>query len=1617
MCLGFVSFELPISDKPVLGEWQLTASAEGFATDVVATFEVDEYVLPKFEVVIDVPPTISESEAARGVAGQINAVYTYGERVSGSAKLELWKEADLYPQSFGPPWGAYFGPFQEDEEEGVLESQDPPKPVATLDVFLENNKATAFAFNLVNNVDSNDSSSSPPPPFPNDLDSKELPVMIMDCFRCNVQPWMQNSWGQKLVVKAVVTEGPTGAKQDAEISITTAKHPFNHKFTVDRDFFIRGLPFAGSLTVTKLDGSPAITDIRSDTLLKPKVTVLFCYLYSPGCKASSVVEVPCTLQGGVCDFSVTVPFDATTVVFDVVEPVGNFPDSSGKQTYTVQGSNAESASSSYLRIFRDQKEAPTVHVGSSMRIVAAATAPFTTIQWKAVANGKLVAFGAESDLTPTCTQSPSRDNRCKCLRYTKKEIKILETSWLQQIECGEAPDFRSRCRVAEDSTCPHIESQYIGWDQEARESLYVPASGAPCGIYDGQACLSEFTIDVTAEMAGANAKLFAFFITEDGEIVPDEIDLGIARDLSTKVTIDLANEKEYYAPGEDVTITVKSEGTVVNDVQDDTSVESSSSAGTSLLGLAAIDKSVLLLRNEKALTAVDVLTDQANALSADKLYNRNLFAADTFGKAGLAFLHSNNVSVPQQQRWIWGGGGVRVDDVVMVAAPEMDAADGFPPPPAAAPPPPPGGGAPLKKVAKVRSYFPETWIYESQTIINGEPHSFTFKAPDTITSWMFSGVCVSSETGLGISKTNAIKIFRPFFLEMKLPYSVVRGESFELVVAVYMYDNPVSEDEAAAEDVTVTLDRTNGVTSDYEMIGANQKICAGLRSGQPCSVSFYLKPARIGNIKLAVKAQTTTQADASERVLIVKPEGVEREYTTSRLMVIDEGTGVSNVLDLKTAVPTDTGLVPESASIRVSATADLMGASIEGLDQLVRLPTGCGEQNMITFSPIISVRKYLVATGGLTSKLEADTDKYMTTGYQRELTYRRRDNGFSAFGDSDPESSMWLSAFVLRSFALADTYVYIDPQILSTTAAWIISLQKETGIFPTYGRVIHADMKGGAAGSELTLTAYVTLALLECREALDALNADHDHGKDLNDGIAKAVEYIEGNYTNSAVSVYSSTLAAFVLTKAKSPHAEDARKIMMGKASDGPNGRYWNTSPNGKDQHSTDKENGVPPWQCHSQRSQDVEATAYALLVMVAAGDFASGVNVAKWLAQSRNGNGGWQSTQDTVVALEALSEYAAKTMEKMGSIAVTVTASSTEAHVAYQETLQLTGDNFGLFQTVAIPTSNVKDGIPSSVSFVAHGTGGKCMVSSTVSWFEAEPTLIAPPIILVVKQFPGVFRRRRRDHDTDAAAAAPLNPVYTMKVCASIAHGRNAAGMSVIQADFFSGFVLGEAVGAIQANNPGVKLVENYGTGIAFYIDEITADRTCVKFEATRAHRVGEVKPIRVRAYDYYELETSVDMLVVADPTINVDVADDVDAVKCRMITAAKLCRAESKHSSCFWDRKDKVCIRSEVSNEDEVPIKCNDFSKRNECKTKDSCTWKARKKQCTEEDASPACQSVSKRNACKETDGCQWKAQKKQCIMGEAAPTCESIPKRNACKETEGCKWRAQKKQCTVA
>jgi CD109 antigen len=86
--------------------------------------------------------------------------------------------------------------------------------------------------------------------------------------------------------------------------------------------------------------------------------------------------------------------------------------------------------------------------------------------------------------------------------------------------------------------------------------------------------------------------------------------------------------------------------------------------------------------------------------------------------------------------------------------------------------------------------------------------------------------------------------------------------------------------------------------------------------------------------------------------------------------------------------------VPDSARSYVAITGSLLSQTIQGLDQLLAMPYGCGEQNMLLFAPDTYILKYLQGTSQLTPEVRAKAETLLVTGYQRELTYQRQDGSF-----------------------------------------------------------------------------------------------------------------------------------------------------------------------------------------------------------------------------------------------------------------------------------------------------------------------------------------------------------------------------------------------------------------------------------------------------------------------------------------------------------------------------------------------------------------------------------------------------------------------------------------------
>ncbi|KTG04782.1 hypothetical protein cypCar_00047074 [Cyprinus carpio] len=221
--------------------------------------------------------------------------------------------------------------------------------------------------------------------------------------------------------------------------------------------------------------------------------------------------------------------------------------------------------------------------------------------------------------------------------------------------------------------------------------------------------------------------------------------------------------------------------------------------------------------------------------------------------------------------------------------------------------------------------------------------------------------------------------------------------------------------------------------------------------------------------------------------------------------------------------------------------------------------------------------------------------------------------------------SPWLTAFVMRSFGLARRFIFIDPSVLESAKDWLISQQGSDGCFMQQGTLYHNDMKGGV-GDNVTMTGYTVASLLEMGSpSLHALSCLRPVVRNL------------GNTYVTALLAYTFSLAGETRTRAQLLNALNSVAISEG------NKLHWSQTSSGD--------------------TLAVEISSYVLLAVLSVqplttANLGYANRIVNWLVTQQNPYGGFSSTQDTVVALHALSLLAAEVFSLEGSSTVTVQSS-----------------------------------------------------------------------------------------------------------------------------------------------------------------------------------------------------------------------------------------------------------------------------------------------------------------------------------------------------------------------
>ncbi|XP_048243514.1 CD109 antigen-like isoform X5 [Haliotis rufescens] len=921
--------------------------------------------------------------------------------------------------------------------------------------------------------------------------------------------------------------------------------------------------------------------------------------------------------------------------------------------------------------------------------------------------------------------------------------------------------------------------------------------------YIDKANLASFSIPVTSKMA-PNARIIVYYVRKDGEIVTDSVSFDVDGAFENKVSISM--DKTTAQPGDSVNVQVTADP-------------------QSLVNLLAVDQSVLLLKSGNDITQSEVISELK---SYDTI--KSVGGGGFGGPIPLGAVARRKRMVLPWGGW-WGfptyyggsdanqifqnsGVAVMTDALVykyvkpyypcifcdILAHGPMPPQTGSVLGSGVAIPQVLGGTGALKEVEHIRSAFPETWLWQNQTTSTDGKAVISTTVPDTITSWVASAFAVNAQSGLGIAPTSAkIRVFRPFFVSLNLPYSVTRGEQLALQAIVFNY---LTQDVDAVVSIPQSKDYLNVVidaNGREQTESKDQTQTVYVKAGGATSVYFPIVPATLGKIDLTVSARSTLAADAVKRQLLVEPEGTPKEYNVPVLIDLKQATSFSKNVPI--TLPQN--VVSGSQTARITAIGDLMGPTVSGLDSLLRMPTGCGEQTMLGLAPDVFVTNYLTATKQLTGDIEDKAIKYMESGYQRELTYQHKDGSFSAFGDRDPSGSMWLTAFVIKTFHQAKPYTFIDDDVLTRAIDWMVARQKADGSFPEPGRVIHKDMTGGS-NKGASLTAYVLIALLENNDLVGNVQ------QRIRTATTKALQFLENE---TPADDYSLAIITYALQLAGSTKTDTSFATLNSHAIVKDGFKYWHR-PEVKTTQSTTKYWRPPS----TKKAIDIEMTAYALLIFGEKNDFSGGLNIMKWLASQRNPHGGFSSTQDTVLALQALSEFAKMAYSNNFDIQVTVSSGS------FRHQFSVNQNNALVLQSVELPS------IPSSVNVQATGSG--IALVEVAVFFNVEAEVEEPTFDVTV-----------------TLLSEDINSITVQTCTRWLSTG--ASGMAIQELGVPSGF---DADLETLTKLKTLKRVETPNKKVVLYFDEIGTTPVCLSVTLQRTGLVAKSQPVPVRVYDYYE-------------------------------------------------------------------------------------------------------------------------------------------------------------------
>ncbi|NXD26069.1 CO4 protein, partial [Spelaeornis formosus] len=748
----------------------------------------------------------------------------------------------------------------------------------------------------------------------------------------------------------------------------------------------------------------------------------------------------------------------------------------------------------------------------------------------------------------------------------------------------------------------------------------------------------------------------------------------------------------------------------------------------------------------------------------------------------------------------------------------------------------------------LRSYFPESWWWSFEEVERPEKHSIRNFAPDSITTWEVQAISISPEKGFCVADPHTFAVFKDFFVSLRLPYSVRRHEQLEIKAVVYNY---LPND---LQVVVVKMEAVKGLCTAETTAKAVQLLL--LAKGNSATPAFFsVVPLTLGEIPITIIAfdQDSGHSDSIRKNLKVVAEGVlQREEET---ICINSGLK-SHTVDLNRP----SNMVPGSDShVLVSLKGNIMDQSVEnclslsGVEKLIQVPKGCAEQTMVIMAPTVYAIEYLDASEqwvNFSPERKQEAIGMIEKGYTRLLEFQKEDGSYGAFKTTP--SSLWLTAFIVKVLTRSREYFNIQDSHVSNSISYLVNQQQADGSFHDHHPVMDRSMQGGikSAEEDLAMTAFVTIALQQTLRVYPS--------PDVARVITRAVAYMKNQFSRNT-DCYSTVISAYALTLVQSD-SEEAQFVKeklrtCSSFDEEKQQRYWGNGNN----------------------AVSVETSAYALLQTLLLEDMEYARPIATWLTERRNYGGGYCSTQDTVVALEALSAHSIQTLNTV-STDLTVRLGTpgkqnyysivlTDAHEEFQKQLEfelgrklevsVDGKGNGTMSILKLYWSpELKNNTCSDLILTVEVEGSlkhsETEYSDEDDDYEDLATAGNSTLETLTKMDWFDIHSRRKRHLTTPSKTESLQ----YKICVRSTGGK-APKMSMVDLTLLSGLEpdTKELEQLVTASDRYIQHFEYKEGKVLLYFGELPSgpDPDCISFGAKQINPMGLVQPANAILYDFY--------------------------------------------------------------------------------------------------------------------------------------------------------------------